>query len=29
REIQVPLFLDQGDKVKVDTRGGEYLERVK
>ncbi|MFC7374354.1 elongation factor P [Brachybacterium sp. GCM10030267] len=29
REIQVPLFLNQGDKVKVDTRSGEYLERVK
>src|SRR5699024_7063168 len=29
REIQVPLFLNQGDKVKVDTRSGDYLERVK
>ena len=29
REIQVPLFLNQGDKVKVDTRSGEYIERVK
>ncbi len=29
REIQVPLFLDQGDRVKVDTRSGDYLERVK
>ncbi|GAA1489554.1 elongation factor P [Brachybacterium sacelli] len=29
REIQVPLFLDQGEKVKVDTRTGDYLERVK
>jgi len=25
----VPLFVNQGDKVKVDTRTGEYLERVK
>ena len=29
REIQVPLFLNEGDQVKVDTRSGEYLERVK
>lgn len=28
-EIQVPLFLNEGDKVKVDTRSGDYLERVK
>lgn len=27
-EIQVPLFLNQGDKVKVDTRTGEYISRV-
>jgi len=27
--IQVPLFIDQGDKVKVDTRSDEYIERVK
>ncbi len=27
--IQVPLFIDQGEKVKVDTRTGEYLERAK
>ena len=26
--IQVPLFLDVGDVVKVDTRTGEYVERV-
>ena len=26
--IQVPLFLNQGDVVKVDTRSGEYLGRV-
>jgi elongation factor P len=27
-EIQVPLFLEQGTKVKVDTRSGDYLGRV-
>lgn len=27
-EIQVPLFLEQGTKVKVDTRTGEYVLRV-
>ncbi|MDO5727646.1 MAG: elongation factor P [Bowdeniella nasicola] len=27
-EIQVPLFLEQGTKVKVDTRSGEYISRV-
>ncbi len=26
--IQVPLFLNEGDKVKVDTRTGAYIERV-
>ncbi len=26
--IQVPLFVNQGDTVKVDTRTGEYLERA-
>jgi elongation factor P len=26
--IQVPLFVNQGDKVKVDTRSGDYLTRV-
>ena len=26
--VQVPLFVNQGDKVKVDTRSGEYLTRV-
>ena len=25
--IQVPLFINQGDVIKVDTRSGEYLER--
>ena len=28
-EIQVPLFIDQGERVKIDTRTGEYSERVK
>jgi elongation factor P len=28
-EIRVPLFIDTGDKVKVDTRSGNYVERVK
>ncbi len=28
-EIKVPMFINQGDKVKVDTRTGEYVERVK
>ncbi len=28
REIQVPLFLETGTKVKVDTRSGDYLGRV-
>ncbi|MDO4664757.1 MAG: elongation factor P [Actinomycetaceae bacterium] len=27
-EIQVPLFIEQGTKIKVDTRTGEYLSRV-
>jgi len=27
-QIQVPLFLEQGTKVKVDTRSGDYLGRV-
>lgn len=28
-EIKVPLFINQGDKLKVDTRTGTYIERVK
>ena len=28
-EIRVPLFIDIGDFVKVDTRNKEYVERVK
>ena len=27
--VQVPLFLNQGDVIKVDTRTDEYIERVK
>ncbi len=26
--VQVPLFVEQGSKIKVDTRSGEYLTRV-
>lgn len=28
-EIKVPLFVNQGDKIKIDTRTGDYVERVK
>ena len=28
-EVKVPLFINPGDKIKVDTRSGEYLERAK
>ncbi|WP_124039415.1 elongation factor P [Neoactinobaculum massilliense] len=27
-EIQVPLFINEGDRVKVDTRSGDYISRV-
>jgi elongation factor P len=27
-EIQVPLFIDEGEKVRVDTRSGEYVSRA-
>ncbi|MGI5919978.1 MAG: elongation factor P, partial [Christensenellales bacterium] len=27
-KIMVPLFVNQGDKIRVDTRTGEYMERV-
>ena len=27
-KIQVPIFVDQGEKIKVDTRTGEYVSRV-
>ena len=26
--VKVPLFIKEGDKIKVDTRTGEYVERV-
>ena len=26
--VYVPLFVEQGDKIKIDTRTGEYLSRV-
>jgi len=28
-EIRVPLFVNTGDKIKIDTRTGAYIERVK
>ncbi len=27
-EIKVPLFIDQGEVIRIDTRTGEYMERV-
>ena len=27
-ELQVPLFVNQGDTIKIDTRTGEYVDRV-
>jgi elongation factor P len=27
-QVQVPIFVDQGEKIKVDTRTGEYVSRV-
>jgi elongation factor P len=27
--VRVPLFVDQGEKLRIDTRTGEYVERVK
>jgi elongation factor P len=27
-EVQVPLFINEGDTVKIDTRNGKYLERA-
>jgi elongation factor P len=27
--VQVPLFLEEGERIKVDTRSGDYIERVK
>lgn len=28
-EVRVPLFVNTGDKIKIDTRTGDYIERVK
>jgi elongation factor P len=28
-QTQVPLFVGEGERVKIDTRSGEYIERVK
>lgn len=28
-EIKVPMFVNEGDKIRIDTRTGEYLERAK
>lgn len=28
-EVRVPLFINQGEKIKIDTRTGEYIERAK
>jgi elongation factor P len=27
--IQVPIFVNEGDMLRIDTRNGEYVERVK
>jgi elongation factor P len=27
--VQVPLFVERGDRIRVDTRTGQYLERVR
>ena len=28
-EVKVPLFISEGEKIRIDTRSGEYLERAK
>ena len=28
-ELSVPLFINEGEKLKIDTRSGEYVERSK
>ena len=28
-ELQVPLFVNHGDMIRIDTRTGEYVERVR
>lgn len=27
-EVAVPLFIEIGDKIRIDTRTGEYMERA-
>jgi len=27
--VNVPLFVNEGDQLRIDTRTGEYVERVK
>lgn len=27
-KIQIPIFVEEGEKIKVDTRTGEYVSRV-
>ena len=27
-ELRVPLFINEGDRIRIDTRTGEYMERV-
>lgn len=28
-EVKVPIFINEGDKIKIDTKSGSYIERVK
>ena len=28
-EVKVPLFISEGERIRIDTRSGEYLERSK
>ena len=28
-EVRVPLFINEGEVIRIDTRTGEYMERVK
>ncbi len=28
-QVNIPLFVNQGEKIKIDTRTGQYVERVK
>ena len=27
-KVQIPIFIDEGEKIKIDTRTGEYVSRV-